>query len=541
MKFILLHSLLFSFIIYTHGFIFLKKIIKSKNTQNFYETSLIGLIITIILAQFVNFFLPLNDHLLVLNIILLIFYVIFFHQIFKENLKINLKFFFIIISLSFINIYGSGFSDDLNHYHYSFISNADKTSFIWGQSFLHPLYGTSPSWLIGHSYFNFDQYKLQDIHVLNGIVLFLVLGCLFLELKTQNVKKKIYNPILFCLIFFILLKYTRLKEFGIDRPSTLLFCFLIFYYLKYFLAPNKKDILINFIIIFLISFFIFSIKIIYLPVLLFPLIIFYRHKSDLAKLNLRYLIILLPIVVFIMKNVLGSGCLIYPFETSCVKSIPWSNFIGAHELSLSAEIFNKSWHSYSGEMSKESFIKDFNWIPTWFERGKIEIIELFLTTFSIMIISFMLFNLRSKKFILTNTYLKDFKIILFLIILFSTLIYFLKNPVIRMNHFTIISLMILIISTILKSSVNAYKINFINVLLILGFLFNFSKNYQRIHDNDFINNPYLMVSKKIYKQEKYNIGNFDYYIGWYGQAPISNQNLSNKNYKKKFIFNILLK
>ena len=110
-----------------------------------------------------------------------------------------------------------------------------------------------------------------------------------------------------------------------------------------------------------------------------------------------------------------------------------------------------------------------------------------------------------------------------------------------MNHFTIISLMILIISTILKSSVNAYKINFINVLLILGFLFNFSKNYQRIHDNGFINNPYLMVSKKIYKQEKYNIGNFDYYIGWYGQAPISNQNLSNKNYKKKFIFNILLK
>ena len=50
-----------------------------------------------------------------------------------------------------------------------------------------------------------------------------------------------------------------------------------------------------------------------------------------------------------------------------------------------------------------------------------------------------------------------------------------------------------------------------------------------------------MVSKKIYKQEKYNIGNFDYYIGWYGQAPISNQNLSNRTHKKKFIFNILLK
>ena len=42
--------------------------------------------------------------------------------------------------------------------------NSDGEKFIWGNSFLHPLYGTEPTWLVGHSYFNFDKSRLQDIY-----------------------------------------------------------------------------------------------------------------------------------------------------------------------------------------------------------------------------------------------------------------------------------------------------------------------------------------------------------------------------------------
>ena len=173
-----------------------------------------------------------------------------------------------------INIYGSGFSDDLDHYHNGFIANADTFKFIWGQSFLQPWYGTSSAWLIGHSFFNFENFRLQDIHILNGLILFLVLGLLLTELDFTIKKDVFYSPILFSLVIFILLKYTRLKEFGIDKPASLIFCFLIYYYLKYFLKPNNKEILKNFILVSLISIFIFSIKITYLPVLFFPLYIF---------------------------------------------------------------------------------------------------------------------------------------------------------------------------------------------------------------------------------------------------------------------------
>jgi len=455
LKVIFFHSFLFISIIYIHGFIFLQNVLKFRKVHNIYEVSLIGLVVTIIVAQFINFFIPLNDYLLILNISLLILYLFFFHKSFKINKKIDLKIFSILAILSFSNIYGSNFSDDLNHYHYSFISNADTGNFIWGQNFLHPLYGTTSSWLIGHSYFNFDQYRLQDIHVLNGIVFFLLIGCLFSELYSGN-KKKIYHPILFSILLFILLKYTRLKEFGIDRPITLIFCFLIYFYLKNFLNVEKKEIIQNFIIILVLSIFLFSIKIINLPILLFPLFILYRNKSSLLKNDGRYYIVLLPIFILIMKNVLGSGCLIYPVEITCIEYLPWSDRIGVREFILASEIFNKSWHSYTGELLKENYIQNFSWISTWYYRIQNEIIEILSLLVIIFLISFFLFNFKSKKIYSANINFKDFKILLLLIIIFSVLI-FLKNPVIRMYHFTLISFMILIITLIFKFDIKTYK------------------------------------------------------------------------------------
>ena len=89
---------------------------------------------TIIVAQFLNFFIPLNDFLVILNIFLLLFYIVFFRKNFKIDKKVDFKILSILLILSFLNIYGSNFSDDLNHYHYSSISNADTSNFIWGKS-----------------------------------------------------------------------------------------------------------------------------------------------------------------------------------------------------------------------------------------------------------------------------------------------------------------------------------------------------------------------------------------------------------------------
>ena len=240
-----------------------------------------------------------------------------------------------------------------------------------------------------------------------------------------------------------------------------------------------------------------------------------------------------------MKNILGSGCLIYPVSSTCMEFISWSNLNGAKELSISAEIFNKSWYSYTGDLSKESYIQNFNWFLTWFERGKVEIFELFLTAILSVIITFILFDLKSKKRSSLNIYFKDLKIILSAIIIFSAIVYFLKNPVIRMNHFTVISLMILMISLTFRFDINKHKTKFISIILFIGLIFNLSKNLQRIYDNNFVNNPYGMISEKVEKQKKKYLDDFTYYIGWYGEAPISSGEIKDRKFKKIFIFNVL--
>jgi hypothetical protein len=43
---------------------------------------------------------------------------------------------------------------------------------------------------------------------------------------------------------------------------------------------------------------------------------------------------------------------------------------------------------------------------------------------------------------------------------------------------------------------------FMTVVLVIGLIFNLSKNIERISKNDFINNPYSMIYEKVNKQEE---------------------------------------
>ena len=123
--------------------------------------------------MFLNFFFPLNDYILNINFFIGIFFLIKFRKklIFKYSKEIKIIIFFIFL-LSLFNLYGSEFSDDLNHYHGGSIINTDNHNYIIGLNFLHHHYGYSSIWLILHSYLNFNNSFLQDIHILNAILFF---------------------------------------------------------------------------------------------------------------------------------------------------------------------------------------------------------------------------------------------------------------------------------------------------------------------------------------------------------------------------------
>ena len=128
------HYFIFLIIIYSNGLIVYKLSIEGKNFNlnlNIFEVSILGLIFTAFFAVILNFFFPLNDYLLYINLIFSMITLYYFRNeiIFSSTVKLNI-YIFTFLLLSILNIYGSGFSDDLNHYHGGSIINSDNSNYI---------------------------------------------------------------------------------------------------------------------------------------------------------------------------------------------------------------------------------------------------------------------------------------------------------------------------------------------------------------------------------------------------------------------------
>lgn len=536
---IISHFIIFFFVIFSNGLIYLNLIYKNNFfIFNFFEISIIGLIFTGFLSVFLNFFFPLSSSLLVLNVFVGIIttYLLRKKLIFNYN-KICKLFFVLFFILIIANIYGSGFSDDLNHYHGSTIINSDNHKYIIGSNFLNHLFGTSSIWLSLHSFLNFENTFLQDIHVLNGIIFYLLISYLFSEIIYSQ-KSNSYRNLLSIssiLIFFFLIKYSRLKEFGIDRPGVLIYSFIIYFFLKYiyFFKNNKKNDEIFTYILIKLCIFLTSIKITFVSCFILPLIILI--KSNLNKLiftkNALFLYFLLIIIFF--KNTLISGCLIYPIDFTCITHLDWNSKDIAVKLYEDTNSMYKSYDFYGGELDLENYLKNFNWIFTWLNRN-IEELNNFLFT---ILVSFILFLISSKYYKKKFKFNKiDFALIF---IFFVNIIIFIYSPVIRFHHMLVIFSGF--IYFIFSNKNFYYRKNFFVSIIFILLVFNFSKNIIRINKSDFKNNPYIHIKEVGWYTPpvKMNLNNFKYYKGWIDGSPIGNKELIKNKHKKFMSYDII--
>ena len=539
---------IFLLLAFFNGKIFLNYFLNDIKILNKFEQPIIGLIVTAFVAQLINFFLPLSDILIYLNILIIIIYLLFdfkkIHDLKSLSTYISVPIFFLVLA----SIYGSSFSDDLNHYHHGSILNLDANNYIVGSNSLHRMYGFSSLWLILHSYFNFDYSRLQDIHILNGLIFFLFLSFVSAEIikEIQNKRETIYLPILIFSLLFVLIKYTRLKEFGIDRPAFLIFFYIVLFYIKH-IALNFKDNTSDqfkisvFFLLSLISTFLVFTKIIFIFTIFFPLTVFLliKKKNLIIKNPLFYIFGLIYISYFI-KNFLISGCLVYPVESFCFSKISWYESETIRNLSFGAEVVNKSFHQYDGELADFQYIKNFNWVKTWYSRNYNELFD-FLSLISLI---FIITILNFKKSLATNTNKEKLHFFsLAIIFIFSFLLLFLKTPVIRMSHHVFYLLFVIFIMNYFRERVIIINKKAIFLLILLAFTINFSKNMIRIKKANYINDPIFILKKSgLYNMAvKNKIENFVYYKGWIGGSPIGNSKLDDYNYKKRFIFDIISK
>lgn len=515
------------------------KILIRKRDQNFFETTLVGAIFASFLALFINFFFALTPK---INFLILTLLFLFF---IKKKHKINLEEIKLILFFSFV-AFGITIFDTVNRpdaylYHLPYTHILNENKIILGLSNLHFRFAhisliqylsafnytlvtdenaiiapLALVWTICVSYFVYDVYK-------------------FITKKESFSLGKVFSILI---LIYIAFKINRYSEFGNDTISHLAFFIVVSKFL-YYKQNNKYDLyLINLLCAFCIVnkiFLVFSIII--------PLFIIFKEKLNIFKFfkTLPFLIILL----WLFKNIIVSGCVIFPIKITCSENFSWTNIQQIERESLSGEAWAKAWPQRTNrEISMKDYNKNFNWFEAWNKIHSKKILKI-LIPYSLLIL-FLFFYLRGEKSI--DKEKSKINVILLMSFL-GSIIFFIKFPLYRYGYSYLIIFLTCIFMFFLKKINLDRFYSSLKFILILSVIVLSVKQIQRYFEYHKIREPIPLISFKKEKDiskkyQKIIIGDkFEYYwsdiMCMYYLAPCTSQKPSEISHKKVYGYDLL--
>ena len=500
---------------------------------NYTKNLIYGFIFLSFLALLLNFFFPLNRF--VSTIILLIPLIIvlnkfsyFYNLNFLKFLAINSIIIFLLITKS--NVY----RPDAYLYHIPFIDILNHNKIILGLSNLHYRFGHISIIQYSSSIFNNYIFLKNGIFFSIAIIASAIITNFIFNL-INSIEKNKYDIHFFFVLFviiFISYKMNRYSEYGNDSPTHFMFFYLISEILKS--LSEKKDNLPELI---LISVFILMNKITMGLSIILPLLLF-KKISKSVLLNKTNFFTIIFLFLWLIKNILISGCIIYPIKNTCFSNLSWSDIELTKKVSVENEAWTKGWIDQKGEnkYSTNDYIKDFNWIKTWSQNHLKKINSIVTPYILFLLIIFFIFLIRSK---INNNVNKPstYLYLIFLLGIFS-LVWFLKVPVFRYGYSYVISFICLILAYFIYSRNNLEnKKIFISVIFLCISIF-IIKNSIRIFDLD--KNvakeiwPKIILFDKKKKLKQVKLSNLTYYESpsecGFGYPPCTNyQNLKLKS------------
>ena len=451
----------------------------TRNLQsNIYNDFFFGLIIISLLITVYHFFFRINIQ---TNIFIFILGLVFFLQktfyTKSNNLKIfKLKYLLIIILLVPMYI-SQKYHEDFGYYHLPYALAFIEEKIVFGFANIDQSYVYNSIWLNLTSIFFYFN-KSFDYLTLPSFILFLFFILFSLNnLFTKKVFKVSDYYLILCLFYFIL-KFTRISEFGIDLPAIIFSVLSIYYFIKYFEvnSVSKKRELFFFNLAF--SIFSILIKLSTLPIIILTIYIYLKDFKYIKYhiFNLRFLIVYILVVVFIIQQFIYTGCFFFPTILTCL-NVDWFNDEYIY-LAKKLELINKSYSIARDSFTPKEYLSNFNWFSYWIKRNYIEIFE-HLATIIVPFLTFIFF--LEKK----NVTKFEFKIkgILTFIILLNLLFWFNFSPVYRFGIHIFLTLSFIFFYNLFLERKFSKKVFIIFISIFL--IFNFSKNFIRIkNEND---------------------------------------------------------
>ncbi len=494
LEFVLLFLSIFIFSTSIAGF---GSLLSAKIKSNFFLDIFLGFIVISIIITTYHFFFKIETYtkFLVLLVGLLIFFI-------KKNIldltKLIKKknfFYFVIIGFLIPMFISQKYHEDFGYYHLPYALAFLEEKIIFGFANIDKAFVYNSIWLNLYPLFFFDNNYVYL--TLPSFLLFLS----FIIFSIKKIIKKTYIGIsdyyLIVVLFYFLLKFTRISEFGVDFPSSVFSILGILYFIKFYETnkdiERKSCLYLNFAF----SFFSILIKLSATPIIILPIYLYFTNfkKFNIYIFNTQFLIIYFLALVFFIQQFIYSGCIFFPTNLTCF-NLSWFNPEYLN-LSKELELINKSYSSAKDVYSPEEYLNNFTWFMFWLKRNFLEIFEHFAT---IILPSFIFFAYLKKRSQTVIIFKKE--IFIFFFCLIYLLFWLNFSPVFRFAIPVFITLIFFIFYRFYTKKKISNKILVIFISFFI--LFNFSKNIVRINDVDKvflgvkgINNQYLLNEDNI--------------------------------------------
>ena len=465
---------------------------KKNNPSEIYTTIFFGSFLLGFLGVLLNFFVPLNIE--VNTIVFILISSIGFFFIIKKKYLYDVLYCSLLISLisTLILSYDTIYRPDANLYHLPFTQLINENKIIFGVSNIHFRFGHISILQYLNAIFYNSIFKENGILMPAAIIFAAFVLYFYSEIKKNNKKNIIYTFYTFLLFSYVLYGYNRYSEFGNDTISHLYFLLISSYFLKNSYEKNSTNIF--FVKLLILSLFCFMLKTSLILVFIFPLYFFIFKFNKKYIFNLSNLLILLIAFSWIIKNIITSGCIIYPIEITCFNKFEWysnnlNHLISASVQSLDNEAWTKGWPDYKERsISQEIYVENFYWVQTWLSNHGLFILKKISIFFVVILL--LIFNL--KRLITNHSSLKikiNNKIyLLFFFSLICVFIWFIRFPVFRYGSSYIVVL-IISLSTIIAYKCDLLKIEinkfnkYLNICVLIFFILFSFKHTLRIYKN----------------------------------------------------------
>lgn len=365
---ILISAILSLYIFISFG-ILAEKILKVK--FQFTDRILVGLSVTNTLVSLVSLFLPIT--ILVLFIFLSFCFVFLYFErknlklltfgLIHKNIIVIITFPFLLSALVFS--LNPPFAYDSGLYHIQSIKWIQEYSVVPGLANLHGRFGFNPNIFTIFALTSLKEIFKQEIFSVNFVIYSI------LVLHSINRIYKILKQEGFTNFFLLhsIVLFLILEQFmSLSSPTPDLISIVLPLYILTNLPKNENGIhsklnLENYFSSIILSVYTISVKLSTIPLCILILLLIIRYKFDGKKLLIVISIIFLILLPWLIRNVILSGYLIYPFSAIDIFNFDWKvplNAVVSEKLSITG------WARNPGEGYKEAAqMKFWEWFPIW--------------------------------------------------------------------------------------------------------------------------------------------------------------------------------